>query len=481
MRMFSRASMLAASTAIATLNFARFDAGDPTLQTIAAEVKSFGNDVKGLKDSMEKDLTDLRSKLDETSLKGLLDPLVKKQIEDMSASVTTKHAEIEKQMKSVSDNLDKLETAFKRSPGGPGNSEDEKKALDRALSYFHTKQAASGNVNLASMPTVESIKSELEAYNAWEAKEFAKYLRVNDERSVEAKALSVGSNPDGGYLVPTARSARIIQKIYETSPMRQLATIETIGTSELEIPIDTDEASAGWVGETQARPTTNTPQVGVQKIPVFELYAKPRATQKFLEDASINVEDWLAGKVADKFGRIEATAFIAGTGVNQPRGILSYTFTATAANVARGTPLQVVSGAATTITADAIVSMPFLLKSFYLPGSSWLMKRSSVMAAMLLKDGTGQYLWRPAFTAGAPSILGGYNVYMADDMPAIGAGNLAIAFGNWSRAYTIVDRLGITTLRDPYSAKPFVEFYSRKRVGGDVTDFDAYVAMVISA
>jgi HK97 family phage major capsid protein len=327
---------------------------------------------------------------------------------------------------------------------------------------------------------LQADKLDLAGYKLWE-KQFDRYLRANDDRSLDVKALSVGSNPDGGYLVPTARSARIIQKIFETSPLRSLASIETIGTSELELPIDTDEAAVGWVGEQQARATTNTPQVGVQKIPVHELYAKPRATQKFLEDASINVEAWLADKIADKMSRTEATAFIIGNGINQPRGILSYTPTTAPGSVARGTPLTYNSGGATIVTADAIVALPFMLKSAYLPGSSWLMKRSSVMAVMLLKDGQGQYLWRPGLSVGGVSTLGGYDVNMADDMPAIGAGVYAMAFGNWRRAYTIVDRLGITTLRDPYSAKPFVEFYSRKRVGGDVTDFDAYVTMTIAA
>ncbi len=259
--------------------------------------------------------------------------------------------------------------------------------------------------------------------------------------------------------------------------MRQLATIETIGTSEMEIPIDTDEASAGWVGETQSRTTTNTPQVGVQKIPVHEIYAKPRATQKFLEDASINVEQWLANKVGDKFSRIEATAFVGGSGINQPRGFLSYP---SGTYGTRGVLAQRVSGATAGITADALVAMPFDLKSFYLAGASWMMKRSTVQALMLLKDANGQYLWRPGLTAGAPSSLVGYDVYMADDMPAVTNGSLSIAFGNWARGYTIVDRLGITTLRDPFSAKPFVEFYSRKRVGGDVVDFDAITLMVTS-
>jgi HK97 family phage major capsid protein len=472
---------LASSALVASLNFARFDGSDATIESIQKEIKSFGTDFKSLRDSMNKDIAELKSRVEDTTIKNLVDPLVKKQIEDMTASVATKHEALEKSIKSLTEGMDSLETAFKRSPNGSPGSDDEKKTLASALRHFETKMAQRGVLSPGNRPTIDKLDpAEVKAYAEWESKYFGDYLRVNDERSIEAKALSVGSNPDGGYLVPTARSAMIIQKIFETSPMRALAGIETIGTSELEIPLDLDEAAAGWVGETQSRTTTNTPTVGVQKIPVFELYAKPKATQKFLEDASIDVEAWLAGKVADKFGRIEATAFISGDGVGKPRGILSFTFTSTPGNLGRQTPLQMVSGASAAITADAIVALPFQLKQPYLAGASWLMKRSTVQAAMLLKDTTNQYLWRPSLTAGAPSILGGYEVNMADDMPAVAASALAVAFGNWKRAYLIVDRLGITTLRDPFSAKPFVEFYTRKRVGGDVVDFDAYVAMVIS-
>lgn len=463
------------------LNFVRFDGADPTMADIQKEIKGFGGNVTELKTSMEKDLKALRDLLDTKTSKDNLDPLIKTQVEAMAASVATKHSEIEKTVKSIREQADAIETAMKRAPAGANATTDEAKALERAVQFAMVRGSVMGNLNFKNLPTAETIGKEgLEAYQAWEEKQFGVYLRM-DERAVEAKALQVGVNPDGGYLVPTARSAQIVKKVYETSPLRQLANIETIGTSELEIPIDTDEAGAGWVGETEARPTTNTPQVGVQKIPVHEMYAKPKATQKILEDAAVNIEAWLADKIAEKFTRLENTAFMVGNGINKPRGILSYTFTTDPALVARGTPLSIASGGATSVTADALVKMPFMLKSAYLAGASWLMKRSAVMAAMLLKDGQGQYLWRPAFNVGGVSSLGGYEVHMADDMPAIGAGTNAIAFGNWKRAYTIVDRLGITTLRDPYSAKPFVEFYTRKRVGGDVVDFEAYVVMNVAA
>lgn len=487
MRMFTNRAMLAGASAallcstaanaalLGNLDFSRFDGTDDAIKDIQKEVKGFGDDFKGLKTSMEKDLADLRKTVEEIGTKEGFTTEIKTQIEKMSASVVEKQNALDEGQKKLTTSLEALETAFKRSPSGNNDAADEKKARAEAFEFFNAQMAAKGQLTAFGL---DPEKLDYEGYKSWEgSKGFQLYLRSSDDRSLDQKTLQVGLNPDGGYLVPTARSARIIKKVWESSPLRALATIESIGTSELEIAYDLDEAGAGWVGETQARPATSTPQVGVMKIPVHELYAKPRATQKFLEDASINVEAWLAEKVGDKFARVEASAFITGNGINKPRGILTYPD----GSGVRGTITQYPSLSATGITPDALVKMPFLIKSAYLAGASWLMKRSSLMAVMLFKDGQGQYLWRPGLTAGAPSSLLGYDVNMADDMPAVAPGALPVAFGNWKQGYTVVDRLGITTLRDPYSSKPFVEFYTRKRVGGDVTDFEAFILMDIAA
>lgn len=440
---------------------------------VKREIGRFGDDIKSLRASMQKDLADVRKIAEDA--KGATDGAeIKQQIEALTTSVSEKHEALEGLLNEQKDRADQLETALQRTGGGSG--EDAGTDLKNAIAFFEAKAAVSGSLNWRSRPNADSV--DLDGYKAWE-KSFGDYLRVDDrDRDMDTKALSVGSNPNGGYLVPTARSARIIDKIYESSPLRQLATVEVIGTEALEVPVDTDEAGAGWVGEEESRTETTTPAVGLQRIPVHELYAKPKVTQQFLEDASIAVENWLAMKVADKFARVEASAFINGTGVKKPRGILTYT---AGSSGARGTIKQVNSGAAAAITADVIVKMPTELKSRYTANAQWLMKRSSVQAVMLLKDGQGQYMWRPGLQAGQPSVLMGYPVMMADDMPAIEAGALPVAFGDFRRGYTVVDRLGITTLRDPFSAKPFVEFYTRKRVGGDVVDFEAFALVKIAA
>lgn len=443
---------------------------DAVIEQITQEIKSFGSDVKGLRESMQRDIAEVRRVADEAKA-AASNADFREKLDAFSRSAVEKYAAIDKAVAEIKAQAEQVETALKRAP--IPDPEEKKTGVDDALRFFEVKSSIAGNLKHGSRPTAQTV--DIDGYKAWEAA-YETYLRANDERMVEAKALSVGSNPDGGYLVPTARSARIIQRIYETSPIRRLATVETIGTSELELPIDVDDLDSGWVGETQDRPPTATPQVGVQKIPVHEIYANPRATQKFLEDAAINVEGWLADKVSDRFARVEATGFISGNGVNKPRGILSYP-----AGTGRDKLPQMLSGHATSITADAIVRMPLEIKSAYLTNATWLMKRSTVQEVLVLKDGQGQYLWRPSLTAGHPSILAGYPVEMADDMPAVQAGTLSIAFGDFRRGYTVVDRLGITTLRNPYKQPPFVEFYSRKRVGGAVVDFDAIVLMKVAA
>lgn len=394
-------------------------------------------------------------RLKEIEAKGFADPLLTEQVNKIAEQIT--------HLDGLKARLDQAETKLNRQGLGGGNkpaAEELKAARD-----FHRVQLAVRGQYKAGVQ-IRDEQIDLDGYKAW-SEAFPLYLR-RDERALEAKALSVGSDPDGGYLVPTAMSSRILTKVYESSPIRQLATVEVIGTDALELPVDEGEFDFGWVGETESRTETGTSTVGVQRIPVHEQYAKPKATQKLLEDASMDIENWLSGKVAEKFGRSEATGFVNGTGVKQPRGFLTY-----ASGTSRGQIEQIVSGSAAAITADGLIKLVYALKEAYTNGASFLMRRTTVRDVMLLKDGNNQYLWRPGLSEGQPSTLLGFPVREAADMPAIAANALAIAFGNFRMGYTVVDRLGITTLRDPYSAKPFVEFYSRRRVGGDVTTFEA--------
>jgi HK97 family phage major capsid protein len=305
---------------------------------------------------------------------------------------------------------------------------------------------------------------------------FDKFVRKGEEiMSVdERKSLSVGTDPDGGYVVNPDLSGRIVMRVFETSPMRAYASIQVISSDALEGLFDLNQASSGWVGEEESRPETNTPALGKWRIPVHELYAKPKATQKLLDDASINMEAWLASKVAEKFARDEANAFVVGDGSNKPRGFLTYNSGTTLPGTIEQFPTGV-SGAyaAAPNGGDVLINALYGLKAQYRANATWFMNRATLTATRKVKDSDGAYLWSPGIAAGQPATLLGYPVASFEDMPDPAASSLSVAVGDMREAYQIVDRLGIRTLRDPYSAKPYVEFYTTKRVGGDVVNFEA--------
>ena len=306
---------------------------------------------------------------------------------------------------------------------------------------------------------------------------FNTYLRKDDRGLVgdEFKALSVGSDPDGGYVVHPDMSGQVVQRIFETSPMRAYASVQVISTDALEGLFDLDEADAGWVAETETRPETSTPQLKVWRIPVHEIFAQPAATQKLLDDAEINMEAWLAGKVADRFARKENAAFVSGNGIDKPRGFLTYANGTTLP----GTIEQVKTGADGAFVAapnggDVLYDAIYALKAPYRANATWFMNRTTVKMVRKLKDGDGAYHWQPGLAAGQPATLAGYPIASFEDMPSGTTTNaLAIAFGDMRATYQIVDRIGIRVLRDPYTAKPYVRFYTTKRVGGDVVNFEA--------
>lgn len=315
---------------------------------------------------------------------------------------------------------------------------------------------------------------------------FRGYIRRNNAGSGvdEIKALSAGSDPDGGFAVTPDISGRIAALVRETSPMRQVANVVTIGTDALEGINDLNEATSGWVGETEARSETTAPKIGEYRIPVHEQYAEPRATQKLLDDAMFNVEEWLAGKIAERLSRMENDAFVNGNGVRKPRGFLTYaagTPSASAFNVIERVASGADGGFAEEDAGDALINLVYALKSAYREKAVFMMRRSTLAAVRKLKDGDGNYLWQPDFQLKQGGTLLGFDVVEAEDMPEISAGSLSIAFGDFNAGYQIVDRQGIRILRDSFTAKPYVKFYTTKRTGGDVVNFEAIKLMKFSA
>ena len=294
----------------------------------------------------------------------------------------------------------------------------------------------------------------------------------DETKSLVTKAMTVNSDPDGGYLVEPEFGGMIQTKVYETSPMRQLANVMTIGTNSLEYILDNDEAEANWVGETEPRPVTDTPQLAKLDIVANEIYAQPKASQRFLDDAGINVEAWLADKVAQAFSRKENTAFMVGDGVNKPRGLLTYTAGTT---IASQQIEQINSGGAAAFTYDGLVNLQSALKEAYQANASFLVNRKGFGSLLLLKDLNGSPIFNMAYDTrvGLQRTILGSPLYFASDMAEVGSNALAAAYGDFKRAYTIVDRTGVRVLRDPYTDKPFVKFYTTKRVGGSVVNFEA--------
>jgi HK97 family phage major capsid protein len=290
----------------------------------------------------------------------------------------------------------------------------------------------------------------------------------------ERKALSVGGDPSGGYVVNPDMSGQIVRKVDETSPMRAYASIQVIGTDALEGLFDLERAGAVWVGETQARNQTSTPNLGKWRIPTHELSAMPSATQKILDDAAINLESWLADKVALEFSLSENNAFVVGNGVEKPRGFLTYDHgTTIPGQIERFPTTADAAFAAVPNGGDVLIDALYGLKAPYMANATWFMNRTVAAAVRKLKDTDGAYLWQPGIAASQPATILGRPLAIFDDMPNIASGSLSIAVGDMRAAYQIVDRMGIRTLRDPYTAKPFVLFYTTKRVGGDVVNFEA--------
>ncbi len=302
----------------------------------------------------------------------------------------------------------------------------------------------------------------------------------------EMKSMVAGSNPDGGYFVTPDMRGRIETRAFRTSPIRQLATVTNTTKDSVEWILDDDEAGFEWVGEVQSRSTTDTPQVGKVIIPVHEMAAKPKISQKLIDDAGFDIESWLSQKVSDRFGRGENTAFVAGDGVLKPRGFLDYA-DANAAVTYDGADAYErgklgsfeidINAGNDDVVADGLKEFQSILKPEYDGNAAWLLNHKLFgQKIVTLKDSNNQYLLRfgDSLREGDTLRLLGKRVVLANDMPASGAsGTYPIAYGDFREGYMIVDRIGIRVLRDPYTDKPFIQFYTTKRTGGAVVNFDA--------
>ncbi|RMD91755.1 MAG: phage major capsid protein [Alphaproteobacteria bacterium] len=319
-------------------------------------------------------------------------------------------------------------------------------------------------------------------------KAFEAYVRSGDDAALrglelEGKAMSTAVASDGGYLVDPETSETIRSVLNATASIRKIASVVNVEATSYDVLIDLADTGAGWATETGATSETATPTIERISIPLYELSAMPKVSQRLLDDSAFDVEGWLAGRIAEKFARAEAAAFVNGDGVDKPKGFLSYP-TVPVGSEAWGQIGHVATGVAgdfpATDPADVIVDLVYALGAQYRANASFVMNSKTAGAVRKLKDADGRFLWSDGLAAGEPARLMGYPVLICEDMPDIAADAAAIAFGDFAAGYTIAERPDLRVLRDPFSAKPHVLFYATKRVGGDVSDFNAIKVLKFS-
>lgn len=339
--------------------------------------------------------------------------------------------------------------------------------LERINSAMSDTQAAVDQANAR----IEAMKANGGAAGGVKDPEYSDAFRAHFRKGEVQANLNKGADAEGGYLAPNEWDRTITDKLIEVSPMRQLATVQNISVASFRKLFNLRGTTSGWAGEEDTRSETNTATFGSMTFTPGELYANPAATQQMLDDAEVNLESWLAGEVETEFAYQEGLAFVSGNGTNKPAGFL--TFATGAANAAvnpLGAIEKLTAASATAITANEIVDLVYALPSAYTQNARFVMNRDTQKAVRKLTDGDGNFLWQPSFVAGQPSTLMGYGVTEMAAMPDMAASALPLAFGDFRRGYLIVDRTGIRVLRDPYTNKPFVHFYTTKRVGGGVKD-----------
>jgi HK97 family phage major capsid protein len=348
--------------------------------------------------------------------------------------------------------------------------DDSVAALKAELDVLKAK-IASGAIQ-GQRPALDGVKSQ-------DANVFIEqYLRRGIEAGLEVKAIGNSSDSIGGYAVPREIDERIDSTLLAISPIRSIANVVKVGSAGYRKLIASGGTPSGWAGYEADRPETGTP-VFTEIVPASgELYANPAASQQMLDDAMFDVEAWLAQEIATEFARAEGSAFVGGTGLNQPLGFLSSP-TSTALDGVRpmGTLQTLGTGAAGAFPAsdpeDVLIDLVQALRSPYRQGAVFVMNSATAAEIRKFRTADGAFMFQPSLAAGQPATLLGYPLIEAEDMPDMADGSLSIAFGNFKAGYVIAERNATTILRDPYTHKPYVHFYATKRVGGQVVNSES--------
>lgn len=392
------------------------------------------SEVVKLVEKMNEEWTQFKSendrRLKEIEAKGRADPLTEEKIAKASAAI----GDIQKQLEAMAAKMNRPGVGA----GAGGNESEDVAAHRKAFRQFIAKGA------------------------------------VGNLLELQQKVLSIGVDADGGFAVPEQLDTTIGKMEINATPMLGEVSSMALAAESYEKLYDLRGTTTGWVGETDARPETNTPTLASFKPLYGEIYAFPFATQRMLDDAMFDPEAWLAAGVSEAFGIAADLAIISGDGVKKPKGILAYPLAATGdAARAFGTIEKLHTGTAGTFSSDNLLDLIRKLKPGYRQSAKWLMAGTTVDVVRKLKDTTGQYVWAPGLTAGEQSTLFGKPIVEDENMPLVGAAASAIILGDLKRAYKFVNLRGIRVLRDPYAVKGKVGFYTTQRVGGGVEDTSA--------
>jgi HK97 family phage major capsid protein len=354
---------------------------------------------------------------------------------------------------------------------------------DSQTSFLDFKNAISARLDLLEVKNAKLNRPRFDASEKTvevtaETKAFRHFLRTGDDREIKSLAITTNAGADGGYAMPKVLENMIEELVVNISPIRQIAHVVQISTADYHKLVNLRGTASGWAAETAARTASATPTLADVKIAPSDLWASPQATQQMLDDVYFNAETWIADQVATEFGRAEGLAFISGSGTNQPTGFLTGTPVATADAsrafpVLQYVPTGVSANWPASNPADILLTLIYSLKAAYRSGAVFVMNRATLSAITGFKDSSGRYILTPMSQPGVPPMIFGFPVYEAEDMPTIAASSFSVAFGNFNRGYEIVDRIGATLVRDPFSNKPYVGFYVSKRVGGAVVNSEA--------
>ncbi len=430
------------------------------------------SDIKEVKDELGKLVTDFQEEHKKLAERGQETSEGLEEIKNNFAELSEEFQNSQQALKAEQKAREDLELTLARA--GSGGKEGEIKSNPEYVKGFYDF--------LQSKKEIESDVIDAELKNLVE-KSCGKELTANE--FVHVKTMLVGSNPDGGYLVPVDMLSRISTRIFESSPMRDIATVISTANEAVELVIDDQEFDSGWVAELDDRPETDSSKIGTITIPTHEQYAMPIATQKLLDDATVNIESWISGKISQKFARTENTAFVAGEGdsVKKPTGILFYDDWGTLGTYERGKLETRETATASTLAADDLIDLQTDLFEFYQANATWVMRRKTWAEVMKLKDNNDNYLLNPAmmFQGALGLQLLGKPVRLFADMEGLADGDIPIAYGDFREGYTIVDRIGIRVLRDPLTTKGKVKFYTTKRVGGKVVNYQAIKRLKIQS